>query len=138
MTKLPETISKRVSVFSGKSEDEAMRHGRCVGGTTTVALSLLAVAQSKGAAFSFDFDNYENSRRKTAASHLMSHCQEIVDKLGYRGFTFRVCNLEGTRGLVGLDHGRIHCSYSHLNPYESYGVLVTFNPIVEVHYDLRK
>lgn len=138
MTKLPETISKRVSVFNGKPEDEAIRNGRCVGGSTAIAMALLAEAQMKGASFGFDFDNYETSKTMQGAGHLLSHLKEIVDKLGFGGFSFKLMNLYDTRGYRGLRHDLLHKNYSHLNPERSFGVAVWFDPIVEVHYDLRK
>ena len=138
MTKLPETISKRVSVFSGKEECDALRHGRCVGGTTAIAMGLLSEAQMRGASFGFDFDNYDTSKTEKGAANLLSQLKELVGMLGFEGFSFKIVSLHDTRGYRGLGHYLLYNDYSHLNPERSFGVAVWFHPIVEVHYDLRK
>lgn len=141
MTKLPQIIEKEVNIFTGcelGSFDPRLKEGRCVGGSTAVALVMLGQAQATGASFGFDFGNYGTSKSKTGASHLLSNLTEIVDKLGFKGFTFQVRKVTELRGLRGLDY---HSIVHSLNPHEvdgAYGVSVHFDPIVKVVYDLRK
>jgi hypothetical protein len=127
-------------MFTGEEVgSESLRNGgRCVGGTTSVALSLLAVAQSNGASFGFDFDNYETSKTEQGAKNLLSCLKDLVYKLGFVGFSFKLVSLTNVIGIQGVSYDTLHGKYSHLNPALSFGVLVRFDPLVEVHYDLRK
>lgn len=139
MTKLPEIISKKVNVFNGCELGcipKFQPANRCVGGTTAVALELLGKAQLCGASFGFDYPNYEMPRSNIAASHLLSNLTELVDKLGFGGFTFKVMTVESTRGLKGIPTQQI--ASTCVDPRREYGVAVFFDPIVEVYYDLRK
>lgn len=139
MTKLPQTISKLVNIFTGKELPTGCKplrvgdgRSRCVGGTTAVALRLLSEAQLNGAAFSFDHANYEASYSEMGARNLMATLKDVIYRLGYSGFSLSIRNYDQLRGHVVVRNiGTLPNPYSH-------GVLVEFNPIVEVHYDLRK
>lgn len=139
MTKLPETISKKVNVFNGCELGTVPKFqpaNRCVGGTTAVALELLGKAQLDGAAFGFDYSNYDMSRSFSGANQLLSNLTELVDKLGFDGFSFKVMTVESTRGLKGIPTQAI--ASTCVDAKREYGVAVFFDPIVEVFYDLRK
>ncbi len=141
MTKLPETISKKINVFNGCEVGTIPKFqpvNRCVGGTTAVALSVLGEAQLRGASIGFDFDNYEESKGMIAATHLMSNIEGLIKKLGFRGFTVKVKKVTDCRGLRGFDYHSIACRFKPFELESAYCVYVTFDPIVEVFYDLRK
>lgn len=140
MTKLPETISKKVNVFNGceLGTYPLSQPKRCVGGTTAVALSVIGEAQLHGASVGFDFDNYENSKGKAAAAHLMSNIEKLIKKLGFSGFTVKIKKVVDCRGLRGFDYHSITGRFKPFELESAYCVYVTFDPIVEVFYDLRK
>ncbi len=140
MTKLPETISKKVNVFTGceiGSFPSQLPPDRCVGGTTAVALKLLGDAQYSGVAFGFDFINYGSALGKSGANNLLAMLSELVTKLGFSGFTFKVMSVEDTRGLRGINTQVIAESVA-VPSHTAFGVAVFFDPIIEVVYDLRK
>lgn len=121
MTKLPETISKRFNVITGKEVPlGCMEDGypRGSGRTTFACLKAITIAMEEGSCFLTDHQDYPTCRSVEAATRLKNMAQDLVDGMGLCGFSFE------TR--------KVSCSES------SWGCLVTFSPYKEVHYDLRK
>lgn len=141
MTKLPQTISKKINIFTGCERGRYLpghKQNRAVGGTTAVALSMLGCAQLHGRSFGFDYDNYDNSKSEIGARNLLATLQKLVTDAGLLGFTFNIRWVGSLRGLRGIDHFAIT---SELKPFEvdkAWGVVVEFDPYIKVDYDLRK
>lgn len=125
MTKLPETISKRFNVITGKevplgcSEDD---YPRGTGRTTFACLKAITIAMEEGSCFLTDHQDYPTCWSVGAATRLKNRAQDLVDDMGLQGFYFE------TRKV----NDRVPYSKS------SWGCLVKFSPYKEVHYDLRK
>lgn len=141
MTKLPQTISKTISIFTGCERGSYLpgqQPNRCNGGTTAIALSMLGCAQLHGHSFGFDYDNYDNSKNEIGARNLLATLQKLVNDAGLLGFTFNIQRVGSLGGLRGIDYFAIT---SKLKPFEvdkACGVVVKFDPYVKVNYDLRK
>lgn len=125
MTKLPETISKRFNVITGKEVPlGCMEDGypRGSGRTTFACLKAITIAMEDGSCFLTDHQDYPTCGSHQAALHLCETAKLLVDKIGLQGFSFETKRVNDC---------------SHLSE-RSWGCLVKFSPYKEVHYDLRK
>lgn len=135
MTKLPQTISKKINILTGREAgDCSIPPDRCKGRTTAMALVLLGEAQASGISFGFDYVG-NNAFTKQMADHLRGTLEELVKKANLDGFTFKIMMLEDFRGYKGY-HNYVEPERVHKD--SDFGVAVFFNPIKEVIYDLRK
>lgn len=120
MTKLPETISKRFNILTGKEVplgcvDEM--YPRCSGRTTSLALAAIAKAMTTGfPAFVSDHADYPNAHSITGARVMATTIECLINKLGFIGFKVKVVEAPG--GIHGAE--------------------VWFDLHQEVFYDLRK
>lgn len=124
MTKLPETISKRFNVITGKEVPlGCMEDGypRGSGRTTFACLKAITIAMEDGSCFLTDHQDYPTCGTVEAATRLKNRAQDLVDDMGLQGFSFETRKVN-------------NCPYSE----RSWGCLVKFSPYKEVHYDLRK
>lgn len=140
MTKLPETISKRVNVITGEEVPLGVvdpRYPRCSGRTTAIALQLIASALASKIAVSSDHLDYESALTSNSADNLKHEVLGCINQLGLRGFTVSVIPLSK---YIGFRKGNV----TMLSPdslcadSRAFGVEVRFNLYQEVHYDLRK
>lgn len=126
MTKLPQIISKRVNIITGKEvplgccdEDYPRSSGR----TTAIALKAISEAITKsGCVFVTDHEDYPTYCTEMSAKLLVGRIKFLLDKMGLDGFSVIIAH-QGERRLNG--------SYV-------WGAKVQWSPIQEVYYDLRK
>lgn len=130
MTKLQQTISKRVNILTGEECPlGTIPNERCSGRTLSIALSLLAGAMSSEFRHHFLIDHAGDERRH--ADNLRYEVLGLISQAKLMGFKVEVrstYSLSGMKGLSGL------YGYS----FESYGVYVSWDQIQDVYYDLRK
>lgn len=141
MTKLPQTISKTISIFTGCERGgylPGQQPNRCSGGTTAVALSMLGFAQLHGSSFGFDYDNYDNHKTEIGARNLLATLKKLVTDAGLLGFSFNIQRVGSLHGLQGIDYIAITHNLKPLEIDHAWGVVVRFDPYVKVDYDLRK
>lgn len=127
MTKLPETISKRFNVITGKEVPLGCidpDYPRASGRTTAIALhaiseAMLAVGKRIHVT---DHDDYPTYCTEMSAKLLVGRIRGLVKSLGIKGVTAELSHLGERR------------------PNGSYvwGATVVFHLHEEVHYDLRK
>lgn len=140
MTKLPETISKRINVVTGEEVPLGCvdpHYPRASGRTTAIALQLIASALARKVAVSSDHLDYETAVTHNAADNLKHEVLGCIEQLGLRGFTVSVIPLSKYMGFRRGDVTMLSpdnlCADS-----KAYGVEVKLNLYKEVHYDLRK
>ncbi|APW79723.1 hypothetical protein HOR53_gp32 [Pectobacterium phage PP99] len=135
MTKLPETISKFFVVFSGEEvSDNTMKTARYImagrrSGRTTASIIRgigFATESSDGALI---IDHHTSTLHQ--AEHNADIARKLISAMNLSGYEVAVKSLYNLQGLhpyiVGERSG-----------YNQFCVHITFNPIVEVNYDLRK
>ena len=126
MTKLPETINKRVNVFTGREVPIGCVDSdrpRCTGRTTAIALGAISIAMKSGRYLAFDHDDYPSCFTQNAAGNLAIIIENTIKDLGFDGFTVEVAH---------------HPDTFRNNGSKCWGVLIQFSPYKEVFYDLRK
>lgn len=126
MTNLPQTISKRVSIITGKEVPLGcvdLEYPRATGRTTAIALHSISTAMKSGSYLAFDHNDYPACGTQGAATNLCNLILQIIDILGMEGFTVEVAH---------------HPSALRNNGSKYWGVLIQFSPYKEVFYDLRK
>lgn len=133
MTKLPETIKVKVHSVIGKTEEElkalgtsgfeAFKSGRASGRTTAIILKAIGEAQltacgTTGNCIASDHYHFF-SNNKSNADNMRKMALDIISKLGLRGFTVKVVNIDN-------------------HPAGRYGIHIKFHTWTEAVYDLRK
>lgn len=135
MTKLPQTISKYISVFSGEEVSDNCKRtasfimtGRRSGRTTSLLLRGLGIAvESRDGAIVVD--HHTTTMRQ--AEHNAAIAREIISALGFGGYKVTVKRFSDLIGIFPIVVGSV-------SEPDLFCVHIEFYPIVEVHYDLRK
>lgn len=130
MTKLPQTISKRVNILTGEECPLGTApNERCSGRTLAIALRLLSEAMSSKHRNCFMTDHAGYTRMH--ADQLRYEVLGFISQAQLDGFKVEVRTASSLRGVSGV---------SGILGYncEVYGVYVTWDQIQEIFYDLRK
>lgn len=134
MTKLPETISKFVTVFGGEVVDGSnqtksyVMGGRRAGRTTASLIRGIGYA-TESADGAVVIDHHTSTLRQ--AEHNAQLARKLIAMMELDGYTVSVISLSNLAGLYPIMVG----NRQELNQY---CVHIKFNPIKEVFYDLRK
>ena len=124
MTKLQQTIERKVNLITGETYEELERTRgifaatdyprRATGRTTAIAMAAIAMAMETPTfeVRCTDHCDYKGARQSRGGEHMLDNVRGVISKLG----------------LVGFDVGLV-------NTCE---VRLTYNPFGVVYYDLRK
>lgn len=125
MTKLPQTISKRVHILTGEEVPLgciSSNYPRASGRTTAISLKAISDAMMHGSTFVTDHCDYPQYCTELGAKFLVGRIRGLIDSMGLVGFSV-ILTHNGDRRPNG--------SYV-------YGAKVQWSPVQEVFYDLRK
>lgn len=125
MTKLAQTISRRVHILTGEDIPlgcMSVNYPRATGRTTAISLKAISDAMVFGSAFVTDHDDYPQYCTELGAKLLVGRIRGLIDSMGLVGFS------------VILTHNGIR----RPNGSYVYGARVQWSPVQEVFYDLRK